>query len=62
MICQRRKRKGRLVQGFHVMLQHDEEKRNGNKMAASAHKHVLTGICLLIEDCSLIIQPVPRKK
>lgn len=33
-----------------------------NKMAAAERSRTLTGICLLIEDCSSIIQPVPRKK
>ena len=28
----------------------------------AAGRRILTGICLLIEDCGLIIQPVPRRR
>jgi hypothetical protein len=30
--------------------------------SAAAGRRLLTGICLLIEDCGLIIQPVPRRR
>lgn len=45
-----------------TMPRHDEI---SHKFRTKHKKHVtariLTGICLLIEDCSLIIKPVPRK-
>lgn len=41
---------------------HTQKTRQHNKMAVVERSRVLTGICLLIEDCSSIIQPVPRKK
>lgn len=47
----------------HRLHMHTHKKtQQHNKMAVVERSRVLTGICLLIEDCSSIIQPVPRKK
>lgn len=34
----------------------------GTPAGGAAVRRILTGICLLIEDCGLIIQPVPRRR